>query len=139
MATPDELRAAIAAGRVVFRSALESAGTKWEKKPTTVPEGEEPWTPREVVEHVAYAEIRIAAGICVMAGYPGKEAEKPSYPALADAIKGVDEAAAWSDGRLKYVTAEDLVKGNDRGMTVQGMMEILAKHFHDHAAQIRAV
>jgi hypothetical protein len=139
MGTPDEIRAAIANGREDFRAALESARSKWETKPATAPEGEEPWTPRQIAEHVAFSDVRIASGICITCGYPGKDAVRGAYATVDEAAAGCEEAAKWADGRLKYITDTDIVKTNERGMTVAALMEIMAKHLHDHAAQIRAV
>lgn len=137
MATPDELRAAIAESRTVFRAALESAGPAWEKQPAG--EGEDAWSPRQVAEHAVPAEVQLASMVCVACGYPGLDKPEGSYPTPAAAIEALEQAAAQSDGRLKYVTDTDIVKPDNFFKTVEGIMQYNASHLRDHAAQIQRV
>ena len=137
MATPDELRAAIAESRKVFRAAVEGAGPAWEKKPGG--EGEDAWSPRQVAEHAIPTEVQLASMVCVACGYPGLDKPEGSYASPAEALEAFEAAAAKSDGRLKYVTDTDIVKPDNFFKTVQGIMEYNASHLRDHAAQIQRV
>lgn len=139
MATPDELRAAIAAAREDLKSAIAGAGDTWEKKPAAG-EGEDAWSPRQVAEHVIAADVFFASHVCKCCGYPGLDLSELSFATPADALAGLDEAAAKSDGRLKYVSDKDLEAKSERFNTdVAGVLGVLAHHIQDHAAQIRSV
>jgi hypothetical protein len=133
MATPDELRAAIAAARIDFVAALESAGDRWDR-----PSGDPGRTNRQVAEHAAQGEIYLASEVCSACGYPGLDRWEASYPTVADAVAGFGEAAKKSDGRLKYVSDNDLTMVHQHWGTVAGIMEYNITHLKEHGDQLRA-
>jgi hypothetical protein len=138
MPTPDELRAKIATARQDFQSALEGAGAGWETKPTGDAEGEDAWSPRQVAEHAIGADLYFASEVCGACGYPGLELSRLSLATPADAITAFAEASAKSDGRLKYVSENDLTMQHKSMGSVADVMAIAASHLQEHAAQIRA-
>lgn len=131
MASPDELRDRIEAARERFRAALRSAAARWDAAP-----GPGEWSPRQVAEHVVRAEVWFASKVCTSCGYPGREAEPVSLATPDEALRAFEEAAAWSAGRLKYVTPEDLARPDDRFGTVADVMTAAAAHLDEHAAQL---
>ena len=137
MATPDELRADLAAAKQEFEEALKAAGEGWERKPASG-EGEDAWSPRQAAEHCIGADVGYATAVCLACGYPGLERWQGSYATPEEALAGFGEARALSEGRLKYVTEKDLAMQNQRGYSVEQMIAANAQHFRDHAAQIRA-
>ena len=136
MATPDELRAELAAARAEFAAALKDATDGWERTPESG-DGEAAWSARQAAEHTIGADVLYASAVCVACGYPGLDRIQPSYTTAAEAEAGLREASALADGRLKYVTAKDLEATNQRGNTVEDMIRANAAHFRDHATQIR--
>lgn len=139
MSTPDELRADLASARQEFRSALAGAGDTWEKAPPSPAEGEDSWSPRQVAEHAIGADMYFASEICAACGYPGLELSRLSLPTSEEALTALDEAAAKSDGRLKYVSEKDLTMKHEQMGLVSDVMAISASHLRDHAQQIQAV
>ncbi len=131
MPTPDELRARIAAGRASLRSAIAAVAGRWDAAPA----GE--WSPRQIAEHAIPMEVAFASDVCAACGYPGLPPWEASYPSAADALANLDEAGAKADGRLKYVSDNDLtMKQADYG-DVAGLMAHNADHLEEHAAQMR--
>jgi hypothetical protein len=138
MATPDELREELAGARAALRAALEAApAAKWEVAPGTG-EGEEAWSARQAAEHAVGAEAFFTTAVCTACGYPGVEAEKPSFSTPAEAVAGLDAMIELTNKKLKYVTEGDLEKKHERLGTSAAIMELMASHLHDHAAQILA-
>ncbi len=137
MATPDDLRADLAAARNELADALAGAGDHWERKPASG-EGEAAWSPREAAEHCIPADVAYASAVCLACGYPGLDRLEASYAGAADAKTGLEQVSAIADGRLKYVTEKDLAMKNQRGNSVEDMIKANTAHFRDHAAQIRA-
>jgi len=137
MPTPDELRTDIASARQDFHSALEGAGAAWETKPGAA-EGEDAWSPRQVAEHAIGADLYFASEVCGACGYPGLELSRLSLPTAAEAVTAFTDASAKSDGRLKYVSENDLTAQHKSMGSVADLMAIAAGHLRDHAAQIRA-
>src|SRR5260221_14779459 len=117
MATPDELRAAIAAARTDYVVALESARGRWDQ-----PSGDPGRTNREVAEHASKGEIFLASEVCKACGYPGLDSIEPSYPTVADALAGFEEAAKKSEGRLKYGSDKDIEMRPERFGTAADVM-----------------
>ena len=138
MPTPDELRAAIAGGRTIFREALLAAAVdSWERTPAAG-QGEEAWSPRQVAEHVVPVEAFFTTAVCSACGYPGLDAVSASYPTPADAVAAFEEVSERCDGRLKHVTEKDLAMQHERFGSVADLMAMNAHHLEEHAAQIRA-
>jgi hypothetical protein len=138
MATPDELREALAAGRAAMRAALDAASpAKWDLAPASG-EGEEAWPARKAAEHAIGAEAFFTTAICTACGYPGVEAERPSYGTPAEAIAGLDTMIELTNKKLKYVTREDLEKKHERMGTTESILQLAASHLEDHAVQIRS-
>lgn len=138
MATPDELREELAGARAALRAALEAASpAKWEVAPGTG-EGEEAWSARRAAEHAIGSEAFFTTAVCTACGYPGVEAVNPSYATPAEAVAGLDAMIELTNKKLKYVTAEDLEKKDERMGTSAAIIELMASHLHDHAAQILA-
>ncbi len=138
MATPDELRGAIAEGRETLRAALEAAdAANWEKAPATG-EGEAAWSARQAAEHVIGAEAFFTNAICTACGYPGVEFTNRSYETPAAAVAALAEVTELTNKKLKHVTEGDLAHKHDRFGSVEGLMTVSAGHLKDHAAQILA-
>ena len=136
MATPDELRTAIAEGRAVFRAAIAAAAANWER--SLPPSGsEEAWSARQAAEHTIQAEVWFTSELCTACGYPGLDPIEPSYPSAAEAAKAFGEVSAKCDGRLKYVTEKDLAMPHGELGTVAEIMRYDAQHLLGHAAQMR--
>lgn len=132
MATPDELRTALAGARAAMRDAIEAAEMGWRRSP-----GEGQWTAQEVAEHVIDTEARITTMICEACGYPGIDAGAPDCASSIEAVDEFDAVVDRCDGKLKYVTAEDLRKPHDHFGTVEGIFEMNVQHHVEHAAQLR--
>ena len=132
MPSPDDLRAHIADGRSALRSAIETAGDRWDQ---AIP-GDE-WSPRKTAEHAIGAEVYFASEVCSACGYPGLDPWTGSYATAAEALAGLDQAAAAADGRLKYVSDTDLVKTHPGMGTVTDIMTIDARHLLEPAEQLR--
>lgn len=137
MATPDELRAAIAEGREALKAAIAAAANAWETKPQAG-EGEDAWSPRQVAEHVIPTEGFFTSAVCAACGYPGLERISGSYPTAQDALRHLDEVIELSNKKLKYVTETDLAKRHERFGSTEDLMVGNARHLNEHAAQIRA-
>lgn len=138
MATPDDLRAAIAEGREALAAALEAAKAgDWEKAPGTG-EGEAAWSARAAAEHVVGAEAFFTNAICTACGYPGVEFTNRSYANAGEAAAALAEVIEITNKKLKYVTETDLPNKHERFGSVEGLMTTQAGHLKDHAAQIRA-
>jgi hypothetical protein len=131
MPSPDELRAALAAAREDFKSAVAEATARWDQAI-----GDE-WSPRKAAEHVAGAEIYFATEVCKACGYPGLDTMSPSFATANDGLIGFAEATAKSDGRLKYVSEKDLLMPHERMGSVADVMLMNVTHLREHAAQIR--
>jgi hypothetical protein len=137
MATPDELRTALAEARDDFAGALRAAdGDAWDRAPESG-EGEAAWSARQAAEHCIASDVAYASAVCIACGYPGLERLEASYATPGDALAGLEQASALADGRLKYVTEKDLEMKNQRGISVAQIMQHAANHFRDHARQIR--
>lgn len=136
MATPDELRAALADGRQALKDAITAAAAGWDKAPGG--EGEASWTARQTAEHAIPTEGFFTNAVCTACGYPGVDEVKGEYPAAADALKHLDEVIEMCNKKLKYVSETDLEKKHERFGTAADLMAMNAGHLTDHAAQIRA-
>lgn len=138
LATPDEIRAALAESRSALRDAIAGAGEAWEKKPEGG-EGEDAWSPRQVAEHVIPLEARMTSMVCDTCGYPGVDPVEGNYPTVEAALASFDEVIAMDDKKLKYVSDTDLAKEHERLGSVETLMQrFLVGHQNEHAAQIRA-
>lgn len=133
MPTPDELRAPIAAGRVKLEAAIRAAAPNWESQSP----GDD-WSPRTAAEHVIPAEAFFATAICKACGYPGVEMERGSYDSAEDALTALVAVSELSDGRLKYITQEDLENKDERMGSVADMLTMAAAHLEEHASQIES-
>jgi hypothetical protein len=91
-----------------------------------------------VAEHAIGADLYFASEVCGACGYPGLELSRLSLATPAEAITAFAEAAAKSDGRLKYVSENDLTMQHKSMGSVADVMAIAASHLQEHAAQIRA-
>lgn len=131
MPTPDELRAPIAAARVRLEAAIRAAAANWEG-----PIPDHDWTARATAEHVIPAEAFFATAICTACGYPGVEIESGSYETADDALTALTAVSELSDGRLKYITPEDLENKHERWGSVTELLVGNAQHLEEHSAQI---
>jgi len=142
MATPDELRAEIAAARDTLRTALHATSQEtWEREPAGSTDGEESWSARQTAEHVIGAEIYFTNLVCKACGYPGPdspfEGGKPSFDTVDAARAAFDQAIAIADSKIKYVTETDLAIARDEG-TVESLVAFWPQHTREHAAQVNA-
>jgi hypothetical protein len=132
MATPDELRAELAAGRAALKEAVAGAKARWE-----TPLAESDWSPRRAAEHAASADVYFASEVCGACGYPGLDRWEASYADAGAALEGIDAAAAKADGRLKYVTDKDLEMVHEKIGPVSAVIKMATDHLHEHAEQIK--
>ena len=152
MATPDELRVAIADARQELKQAFVAASDGWERQ-SAQSEDEEPWTVRQTAEHAVESELVFANEVCTSCGYPGPEnpftqspltfirGHLPEEIQLANARGAEDaleKAVAAADAKMKYVTETDLAMKNEHFGTVGELMERWTRHLQRHAAQIRS-
>lgn len=112
---------------------------------------EDGWTPREVVHHLADAEIIGAARIRLLLAQPepviqGYDQELFANTLMYDrAIEPYLEAMRWarviSSSLLEKMSDEDWSRAGthtERGrFTAEDWLSIYGAHAHDHAAQIR--
>ncbi|GAB4331216.1 MAG: hypothetical protein Kow0010_16450 [Dehalococcoidia bacterium] len=136
MATPEELRAALAAARDELKAAIAAAAGNWEAQPPEG-EGEDAWSPRQVAEHVIAAEAYFTTAICEACGYPGVDRVAANYPAADDALAGHAAVIEMCDKKLRHVTEKDLEMKHERWGTVAGLLALSAHHLREHAAQLR--
>ena len=132
MATADEIRAQIEAARAELRAAIEAADSgSWEQA-----SGGDEWSPRQAAEHVIGAERGIAGGVAT--AMLGKAPERPELAlgSPQDALAALESAVADVNRVIRYVEDRDLTKKVGESSTIQSMMELLATHAKDHAAQI---
>ncbi len=131
MATPDELRAALAEARATFRAAIEEAEMGWRRVP-----GDGEWTAQEVAEHVIQTEARITSMVCEACGYPGVEAGEPDCASSIEAVDEFDAVVSRCDAKLQHVTPEDLEKPHEMFGNVEGVFEMNVQHLVEHTAQL---
>ena len=137
MATPDELRAAIADGRETLRAALEAAkGGDWNRAGEG--EGEAAWSAREAAQHVINSEAFFATATCEACGYPGVEYDRRPLETPAAALAALDEVIEITNKKIKYVTDTDLEKPHDGFGTVEALLAYQAVHLQEHAEQLKA-
>jgi DinB family protein len=112
---------------------------------------EDGWTPRQVIQHLADAEIIGAARIRLLLAQPepviqGYDQELFANTLMYDhAIEPYLEAMRWaretSGSLLEKMSDEDWSRAGthtDRGrFTTEDWLTMYAAHAHDHAAQIR--
>jgi len=135
MASADEIRGRIDAGREALKAALGAAdASKWEQ----VGAGNDEWSPRQIAEHAIGAERGIAGGVA--GAMMGKAPERPelALTSPAEAMTALEAAVADVNKVIRYVEDRDLEKKVGESSTIQGMMEILASHAADHANEITA-
>jgi hypothetical protein len=133
MLTPDELRAPIAAGRVKLEAAIRAASENWNSSI-----GDDDWSPKAAAEHVIPAEAFFASAVCDACGYPGIEMERSSYESADAALTALAAVSELSEGRLKYITPEDLENKHERLGSVVDILQQNAHHLVEHAEQIEA-
>ena len=131
MPTPDELRAPIAQGRVKLEAAIRAAASNWTATTT-----DDDWSPKKTAEHVIPAEAFFTAAVCKACGYAGIEFEQASYESAEDALTALAAVSEVCDGRLKYLTEEDLAREHERMGSVVAILQQNANHLVEHAAQI---
>jgi hypothetical protein len=160
MATVDELRAAIEAGRGVLAEAIESAAAPWEES-LLAPEPAmsrgatpgEPWSLRQVAEHAIGSEYYYTGMLADALQREPAAATALSLESAGEALRALDQAAQSSDAALSSVTKRDLPKpasvrdgqidymrmrGVSASKTVEGLLQLFACHLEDHAQQIRS-
>lgn len=139
MATPVELRAAIAEARTALREAIGVAGANWERQPAGG-EGEEAWSARQAAEHVIGTEHFFASAICEACGYDGPESpfgeSGPTLLTPAEAQAALAQAIEATDAKIQHVTQGDLAHKHERMGSVAELMAFTAGHIRDHASQI---
>ena len=133
MATPDELRAALAEARAAFREAIEEAEMGWRRSP-----GEGEWSAQEVAEHVIQIEARLTTMICEACGYPGIEIGEPDCASSIEAVDEFDAVVSRCDAKLRHVTPEDLEKPHEHFGNVEAIFGMNVQHLVEHGAQLAA-
>jgi hypothetical protein len=128
--TVEEMAAALLAGRADVLAALAAAGRDVTRRP---PDGG--WSAWEIAYHLFDIERWYLAKLC--------EAASPDRPAaLARFVQAWSELREASVALAGRIPAEQLDRpGLLSGVpewTPRGLLEIIASHDHEHAAQIRA-
>ena len=140
MPTPKELHQAIIESRAGLQAAFHDAHDAWERKPQGG-EGEDPWSPRQVAEHVIGAETFFASLIAQACGAPALERPSIDASTPATAAASLTRTGAIADNIFRRVTESDLPRTQQTRMgemSVERMMQLVAGHGQDHANQIRA-
>jgi len=139
--SPKELRAAVVENRAQLQEALHSAHSTWEKQPDSAAEGEESWSPKQVVEHMIGTEWYFTDLISQACGAPamGRANVDASTPATAAASAA--RIGATCDGVLRHVSDGDLPKTWEtrRGTrTVSELLQLMNSHAADHLIQLKS-
>ncbi len=142
MATLSEITAALDAAFAGYFAELALAGPHWETKPSAG-DGEEGWCARQVAEHVAGSGIFFGSSIAQMAGIAGPAPEQVQLPDFALAEAETHRAQGVLMGVIGSVPEASLSIAIDHPrlgkQTVGSIMQLVATHTNDHAAQLRAL
>jgi hypothetical protein len=140
MASAEEHRAAIRAGRDALQQAIAAAGPHWELSPGG--DGEASWAPRKVAEHIVASDRYFTAMIAtVMEGKPPARLEY-AFADPGEAIAALDASTVDCEKVLRYIEDRDLDKAVPlperipAPKTIEGTLLLLAHHLQDHARQI---
>jgi len=140
MASPDELRQAIAQARSALEPAIAGSGSAWEVKPASG-EDKDAWSPKEMARHVIGADWFFTNGIAQACGAPAMQRPEIDVETPERALASLQRIAAGNDKILKHVSEGDLSKSRELPIgtvTVEQMLTIMASHANEHAQQIRA-
>ena len=141
MATPKELRQALADVRADLHAALHHVHETWEQKPPAG-EGEESWSPKEVAQHVIGADWFFTNMIVQACGYPALERPHIDVSTPAQAAASLARIAANDDNYLRHVTDEDLRRTAETRFgprSVEELMAMLTRHAREHTEQLLAL
>lgn len=140
MATANELRAAIVENRAQLQAALHSAAARWEAKPATG-EGEEAWSPQQVVEHMIGSQWYFTNHIARACGAPALEPPALDVSTPAEAAATATRVGATCDNILRQLSEQDLAKVGEMGRlgthSVAWMLETMESHARDHLQQLK--
>ena len=142
MSTTKELLKAIQEKRAELHEALHDVHAKWETKPVAA-DGEDAWSPKQVVRHVIGAEWFFTNQIVKACGYPTSEPPEIDVSAPGKAAAALARAGVNTDSMLRHVSQAELSKTAEHprlggSLTVEQIMRLIASHAGDHAAQLRA-
>ena len=142
MPTADELRASVAAGRIVLAAAVTAAAERWET-PGPDEEGGPGWSPRQATEHALQVELEFAKAICAACGYDAPNSPldgKMSFASADDALAALAEISAAIDPAVGAVRDDQLADtaadGMMAGMAVRDMWAFAIWHLTGHASQV---
>ena len=142
MPTADELRASVAAGRIVLAAAVTAAAERWET-PGPDEEGGPGWSPRQATEHALQVELEFAKAICAACGYDAPNSPldgKMSFASADDALAALADVSAAVDAGVDLVRDDQLGASTDEGMIsgvpVRDMLGLAIWHLTGHASQV---
>ena len=142
MASADELRASVAAGRTVLAHAVTMAAERWETPGPDEADGPG-WSPRQAAEHALQVELEFAKAICAAAGCNAPASPLDGAIALAsadDALAALADISATIDPAVGPVRDDQLgdtaADGMMAGMAVRDMWAFAIWHLTGHASQI---
>lgn len=142
MATLSEITTALDSAFAGYFAELALAGPHWEEKPSAG-DGEEAWCARQVAEHVAGSGIFFGSSIAQLAGIPGPAPEQIQLPDFSLAEAETRRAQGVLMGVVGSVPEASLSIAIDHPrlgkQTVGSIMQLVATHTNDHAAQLRAL
>jgi hypothetical protein len=142
MPTPRELRSEIQENRARLQSALHGTHARWETKPGGATEGEESWSPKEVVQHMVGAEFFFTNAVAQACGAPPMERPQIDVSSPAAAAGSTARVGAACDNILRHVSDADLEKNGAIGsfgeQSVAWMLQTMIGHGKDHLNQLAA-
>lgn len=134
MASADELRDQIQQNRQALREALQGVKA-WEDG------SDDSWGAKRIAQHVVGSEVRYANRISkAMEGKP-QDWGDVEFASPEEALSKEEEAALMMDKALRYVEDRDLKKRAEvpgsYSQDVEGAMEGLSAHLHEHATELK--
>lgn len=138
MGQADDLRAELEQQRGAFRSAIEAAADRWDSAPA-----DEEWAPRRIAEHTIGADVRFANRVAQAIQSREIELKTTEFETAAAALAALDQTAESTARVYRYVEDRDLAKAAELNVgrfpaTIEGVLQLAAYHFGDHAKQISA-
>ena|SRR5579871_4035248 len=141
MPSRNEVLAAIVENRAQLQAVLHEAAPRWETTPTSG-DGEEAWSPRQVVEHMIGSEWYFVNHIAQACGAAALEPPALDVSTPAAAAATATRVGATSDNVLRQLSEPDLAKMRDMGrlgtQSVAWMLETMESHARDHLQQLKA-
>lgn len=134
MASADELRAQFQQARQALREALQGASS-WEDG------ADDNWGVKRIAQHAIRSEVRYANRVSqAMEGRP-QDWPDIELASVEEALAKEEEAGSMADKAFRYVEDRDLKKRaevpGEFSQDVEGVIQGLAAHLQEHAAQVK--